>query len=1221
MNRNILYVALGGGVIIAFCLITIGYSVNITHIQYLGFLVAICDIIIAGYVHFIDKWKFSKLRITPSAITPYDILNDRGNTDLGFNESLYCKRDIDENLEKLITKRNRTTSIITISGSIGSGKSRLVYNFIKSALCKKTFEYVYIVKGDNIKLLSDNLKSNNSNTDLIIIDEVNLFYNDEKDALLKLLRTVHNSKSKVAILTYANENNIDIDKTNINIWIANNVPDRNPESRPIEYMEIPDIEYGDDIYNWCTSNMYPIRPFSPVIGAYVKELRERISNKTEQLFKNEDAVEVLSAYKTIATYRRNCSKELKYIFYMYTVQQEDKTLDDFNNGLKILIDLGYIEIKKWKDENNICIEKKNGGKIVKNKSLEWYRGNIINGEILCKEQLILEKDKQLLLEFTHRVELGGFGKTNETIRKYLLHNKENEINRVKALIRIDPSDPTYYSRAITKASDVDAVINLVIDLLIQNQILSDKKEILITDKEKIKELTYLISIIIGRKKWNTLIEIKKEVDEYISRGLIPDMILISELLGIVLFNPIMKNEIYQYIKELMDKYSLIPDVYYYQRIEQVEKDFDIDQVFKAASLLKELGDDYLDEISRSRYCRVLLLKATSKYKMDILFDEIINLIREKESYIIKFGKGDILFLMRKLKGTNSVSKGDLLFHFIKKLHSNIESLKDYPIQSVYVNAILLSDTYKSAKRIYDDAIENLSNDIDNKFLRIMALSLFGKISEENEYENCVKILNSFMNEKEEAGSNLKLLNKLLCHAPTFDKAIDLFRSNEYYVNRNIITVNSLFKVVYRNLRKQLSSEDLKNITEFNLIINTYRKDYKIAPDNIYLSNFYTLVQYYLSSEDKLPIPNSINEVISELQEEGSIITNPILESQEIRAMPFEKVLKRSKAIFDEMEKGIAIDSDIITSLLNAVLLYKDDELYEIVNKITKAQDKIKDRSIHYYCRLIAMHIEYNKYCSEENMNLSLLKSDILSMLKDLNNNSKPLFEEYIDIFSTAINILKFKDAKEILLFAKKLSEEYQNINYFGRLFRSKHIVDLCKKIDGFDENSEQQMEEIQELIDQNPNLRLNEKDRKSINYINITVRNGKPPVCYIPLQNMNHEIRRKAWDKMVRDGSINNVFGKDIQTFIKMEVVDIICNSRIPENIDETYLIQALEFFSKKSNRLDSFINKAYLEKRRFNPKATYDNFFEAFVYLRCIDTDNTYKWCQLASFFGYTFQ
>lgn len=1217
MNKKSFFSRLSITLIVSILFVTIGYLSNYDILTNSGVVIALIQLIIAAYTLWSNNLKFLQLGVEPSRITPVDIIKDRGEIHWGFNEKVYRERDIDKELKTLIEKRNQQPSIITISGGKGSGKSRAVYYFIKSTLHEELFKCVYVVKSNNIKTIADNLKSTNASRDLLIIDEVNLFLDEDLLSLRKILRTVHNSKAKVAILTYANEDTVDLEIKNIDDWINKNVPESNPESRPIKHIEIPDIEFGDEVYNWCMANMYPIRPFSPVIGAYVKELRERIDDKTEQLFKMQDAIDVLTAYKTMAIYRKNCSQKLQYTFLMYTTQQEDKTLENFNNGLKQIINLGYISIKNSINDTTLNIEKKDGAKIKQNEDLEWYRKHIIDETIICKTQTVVIKDRQLLEEFMRRIEMEKFGKKNETTRKFLLHNKESEINRIKALIRIDPNDPVYYSRAITKATNSEFVINEVVRLLHQNRVVSETKEILIQDSEKVKLLSQLISIIIGRKRWTSFDALKNEVEEFIQGGLVPDEVFISELLRIIIYEPILKNDIYSFVNDLVGRYSLVPDIYYHQRIEEIEQDLNIHRVMKASAFLPKPTDDYLDELAYSRYCAVLLQKATTQTKMDILFDDILPAVKAHISHTLKFSRSNLENLMRRFRRSNDFSKGDLLLYLIKKLQTNMDCLRDCSIQVIYLSAIKQSDTFSSAKKIYDVIITSLAE--EKKLQRVIALSLFEKIEEKNDFNLSLEILDELTSNKTEKGSNLKLLNKLLAKTPSFDKAIALFRSTKYQVDRDIYTVNSLFKVIFRNKGNHLNHSILDQLTEYAIVINTIRKDYNIPADGIFLSNFYYIAQCYLSGEEITPVPDSISEIIAELKKEYPIVINPILEAQELRALPFEEVLKRAKAIVNDMETGIAKDADIITSLLNATIMYKNEELGKIVNRMIDMQDQISNRSIHYHCKRIVMNMEFNQYTDNGKVDLALLKNDILSALMDLNNNLKPLFDTHVDIFCAVINRLSYNDAKEILLYSRDLSHKYRHINDFGKVFRSRQIFHLCRKIEESDINSIEQMGEIQDLINQNPNIRFNEEERRKINNINQKIRNGKPPILYIPLLSTNRNIRHQTWDYMVLNGSIDNTYAKDIQTFIKMEITDMMHHSRSPKKINETYLIQALKTFRKKRNKLDSFVNQdGYLKLRSYNPNATYDNFFKAFVYLKCIRPENLHEWNQLAATFGY---
>lgn len=905
---------------------------------------------------------------------------------------------------------------------------------------------------------------------------------------------------------------------------------------------------------------------------------------------------------------------------MFASQHKNKTLADFNNGLTTLLELDYLLVN-GKNKALFYLEKHNGDDIDDTDDVCNYIDLLTNGEINCgKQQIITIKDWKLFNEFLQRIALGEIGCKNRTIQKYLLHNSQCEVNKAKALIRIDCKDPTYYSRAITKASNVEPVVDEVVKLLIENEMLSPSKKIISSEAVK-EDMNDLITIIISRQKWNEFEQLKTEVEEYIKAGFIPTTTLVAEILRIALYNHQMRAEIEKYAEELMASYSLTPNVYYYQRLEQLDGKFNINRILAIVAMFKGQEKTEIDRYNLFSFSNNLLCKAVTKAKIDILFDEILPDIKKQSLDVIRFNKNAVLNLMSKFTDTNNVTKGDLLLHLIRKLRAHVELIDDCRVVYMYLKATDFTSNYNDIKNIYMEALDEQP---DNKIQRLMALNLFKSVKNYNEFKESLEIFEHLLKMKEGKGASLKLFNTLLSSAPSFEEATELVYDYKQYMDYDIFTINSLFKCVFSLCdRRDLEIHILNRITENALSIEQMRKNYKnIYPDSSYLSNFYNVAKCYISRRERTPVPEQIIAIIKELKKEGTIMMTAPLKSQEIDVMSIDEVFNESRSILLDMKNGVAKDTDIITSLLRAAIRhYRNDDLYDNLKSIYKIQDRIINRSIHYHRQLILVRIMYNEYGEKGSIDINMLKDDIFNSLTDLNDNFKPLFAGKIDIFTTVINVLDFDDAKKIVLYAKELSVVYKNVRGFNNIFRSAHIMNLCTLINGSEAGSENRLDEIQKLISENPDLLLNDYERRTINKINKVLRNGGPPIVYIPLLNTDREIRHQYWEWMKNNDSINNASDYDIQTFIKMEVVDITHNAWNPDIIKEEFLIEALEYFGVNNNSLSPFVNDAFIRYRVKNENTKcYDNFFEAFMYLRCIKPNNMDRWSQLGEKFGYDF-
>lgn len=106
-------------------------------------------------------------------------MGDRGKEENGFQSSKYLTRDIDCK----ISQRIPTCNLVVVTGAFTSGKSRAVYEYIKSAACPSLFNRVYLAHEHKDKCKED-IQYLSPDT-LIVLDDINTLWgpdsNDLKD--------------------------------------------------------------------------------------------------------------------------------------------------------------------------------------------------------------------------------------------------------------------------------------------------------------------------------------------------------------------------------------------------------------------------------------------------------------------------------------------------------------------------------------------------------------------------------------------------------------------------------------------------------------------------------------------------------------------------------------------------------------------------------------------------------------------------------------------------------------------------------------------------------------------------------------------------------------------------------------------------------------------------------------------------------------------------------
>lgn len=1162
-------------------------------------------------VHCIITWwrrpyKVTKRRTTGiKNIKPADIMGDRGKEENGFQASKYLSRNIDCKISQLIP----TCNLVVVTGAFTSGKSRAVYEYIKSEECPPPFNRVYLAHEHKDKCKED-IQYLSPDT-LIVLDDINTLWNPDSNDLKDILSGIHNRNlHAIATISETTEQYDDL----ISLCQPASDDYRGKQTQAeIPILKIPAIEpEDDDVYDWCSANLHP-EGITRTMGGYIPGLQRYFEQNNSSLRSDQNALAAFAAYVILAKFRREKSKTRGNVQKMYAQMisrlQPEKTgqnlADDFMKGLNKACKLGFLSLR----DDTIAV--------ADNSLYEKFRADCVK-----------HKQNQPIIEH------------------YLLPNATAEMNQVEALIGIDPDDPEYYGRAITKAAHshqtIPKVEQKLIDRFFERNADGKLQVLQPEDPGRMERLVITISCIVGRSG----MKYEQTLEKYLDAGIKPTIMTVGELLRIAssLRNSQLRDNVLAYAETIRTTYQLRPDIYYYRRCEEIDSDrYDINRIAKVCEIYHSGNCDLTTEEGRYNvdnfryYANILTSKALSVDLMDEYFLDILPAYPE-----LPITKTALRQQQTALCRNHSNTLDELLLHLVQHLGkiNAPKQLKREDMRSTCILAITNCHTFSGAKRVYEQVID--LDKKDEKYVNILTIELFKKIRTTDDFNQCLEVLKEridSMTRIQYAGASLKLFNVLLFNAPGndsidgFQQAWELIDNNALGLNdRDIFSVNNLLTVALRCLRntKTGSAKQIacKQLTERVEKIEEYRQQYSIHPNANYLSSLYKMCT---ELESQNYDNNPVRAVVAGIK--GGIPMTPVLQAQEI-----DVELERFKDLVNQyftriLQDGAYVNSDVITHLLKRAATCTEETVQQRVAEIAAGYDKKNVVNIHFYCQLLRFDLCRGKYHDHGQLQIDRIKDYIRSAFRQLTDYQQKLYENRSDLICTAIrsNDINYDEAYELALFAatELLEQEWT----YDRALRPAAIALLCRKLRNAQNNYTEdeirdRVKNIQEkLIDPFPKARFTEDDRR---IISASLRKLKTDNLFInyPLTRQDRRLRHANWDMLYAEDTLADAFDNDLLTFAKMEIYNTLYhimrstqadNKILAENME--YLIAALdELKNRKAQvRKFAFVNRdGYLNNKHRPSSWRHPDFFNAFAQEGYVAAKDKEHWQGLAGFHGY---
>lgn len=581
--------------------------------------------------------------INVDKITQYAsvIMSNRGYSINGFKDDVYFSRKYNsyESLDEHLLNLVRNKSFVVITGMCGAGKSRLVYELLKSG--KSPFIRVVTLSQTNLSCSMKEIekiivRKANSET-LIYIDNLHNLKDSDGEVgwskLADIFKQVSQKKGKIIISCLEKPQGSDMQ------YLSD-------FQKEIEYMQIPDVD--NPTYELCRSQFRQKR-FSPIIGNYVDGMNNfvRINEKFPM---SEAETVVLSVYLFIThyfgekdylfirdAYLKICDEEKMASRFSYLGNEQAgreyarmlNNEDLFKNALKRLLDKHILKV-----QNNFYILHD-----------EIYAYSFAHS--ICEVRYDTNKkqsDKFWMLEL--------YCTTLLAERSQLLYPQEEW--SADTIIDINPELPDFYIRVITRASKsnerriAEYVKKRFDRQFFECEFNKEQGQIkVIKLKEKYKEdkITGAINQTIGVILSRTYYPWKKYIEDYQQANvkIDSDTHVLSELLriaGDARSNEDVKEEIKEYIKQNfhIDSNKLISLANSSERIainfEMANSTIDAQRIENAVSLFLKNINDKLEqyELVNEEY------KITKDQLLKIQRDEIIKQLQLTERSLISWSR-------------------------------------------------------------------------------------------------------------------------------------------------------------------------------------------------------------------------------------------------------------------------------------------------------------------------------------------------------------------------------------------------------------------------------------------------------------------------------------------------------------------------------------------------------------------------------------------------------
>lgn len=1093
------------------------------------------------------KRQIKRALFKPKDIMPDDIMGDRGKVEYGYRENSWCTRDIEKQLDDAINDTNSYVTVLT--GHYASGKSRLVYHYLRSGNCPFSRVYAPNTSDTTIDDITSIVRHIDAKTTIIVFDDIDvLFANSATDdlGLTALFSIIHNKGIKTIVTLTDGTNHFDQFISNCN---HGDYKGKKPQKK-INHIRINEIERGDDCYLWCVAHLKN-EGFSTVIGGYVSELSREIPESINSL--TDEEKKALVTYYISTKFRRHDGREKRILLTLHNSlwnrAEQHIEEEDFNSALGHLVKIGFLK-------------RQAKGRQGTSEYREYY----------------VPSNRRLYDAFMARGAANQIqGDQRLNLHLYTANTPEAERLQIDGFLQKDPSNPILYSRVISHSlfdENINYIEKKLMDHLSSNGL-----------ERCIPEAFYQpIGDLIRRKSDG--FEFAKK---WISEGKIE---LNEHIISSLLVRPQEREEITKYLneQELPVTDENATTVFYHSCKELISTEFDGDRATRAYNLYQQQSNDRYTRQNYSKFCECILNKANSIKRIESFWDLIstsgVELLLNRNAikrYFIELSKGN-----------NRGSKDQIIVQAYSSIceHWNSFSfIKSYADESeINLEAISTSMTKEAIKgcrqlqyvfEIYDIFCKNesISND---RTLNMVSYDIFDKanpLSEDDINTTRQLLINRLLATKEGGAAAFKMINKYLEKMTSLQMIIDESKKikNECNWEGELIdrdTINVMLKVARTEIKKGIDINDVIDV------INDLKRICEIQSDKNFVQSPIFKTEIYSCARELIK-KGATQEQISTVLSYANINTiNNRDALNENERLVFDISERARPASITDINEAIKLVTDCIgfiqdnefihpDIIANILLMYSISfRNYEDVSQRNQLQKKI-EALIHEFDDKVQM--PNTPYCSqvlyynlqEHEIDIEKLKPFIDTRLKQLYDMGEDLDKANNDFFRIAIenNRVSVKDAFTLLTDAVTLGDKARRPREYR--LKARLLTAFVHKIASLNNpplNSDQKknyMIRIQEIINKHQYLDYSEEAWRIV----ADVRNLQLGINF-PITSLDRTTRHQTWDYYVTEQKTYMLDEGTISVFIKREKDDMV-NGNNPNGQD--YIDQAnLELEARK---------------------------------------------------------
>lgn len=1075
-------------------------------------------------VNYKEKGLEHKRLYTVEELAPENIMGNKGEEQFGFRPDLFYHHPLmDEFAGGVLDK---SVQMIVVTGRFASGKSRMVYEYLKSDICP--FDNVYVTKqSDGQNLILKDLETLNPDNTAVVIDDINMYFTEDAGEDLgigEMMRMMANRHIKTFVTLSMGE--LGYRQFLSCCERGNDIYRGSQHSAVFRVVEIPKIVFGDSFHQWCSANLRSGR-FSTVVGGYVPGLQRSIDANINSITHNTKAMNVLVSFVVGSKYRHEVGRTDSFIRLMYTKRFGEISDLDYEDAIETLRILGYIS-----------------------NDLEY------DGEGTAYKL----SDSSIYFTFQMRCAQGWMGKT---VWEVMANSADAEQRQCDWLLSCDLDNPLLYSRAIVHSQLAASKV------YVRNKMDNHLKEKGYT-MANIPEgfLHDPIPAILEFSGVDGYKALRKAVDE---NGLKPTIEIVNAIIRVAPMT-MLKDEMLDYAYQLKERFSLVPTIYYYRCLEMAYDGYDVDCVCDAKELYDNDPDGEFMAVNYQRYSTELLCKAVNGADCEIFWNEIAPIGLELN------GKSVQLYCDAINKNARNRLAERLYIDFWQK-SANFEW--DLNRTSVVWTLISSCPMFSTRYRLYRSAIASLkpkdyydfAPDIDGLKCKL-TLRLLDRLSykRKDDIQIAHQLVAELLEKNAECSSEwyagrIKILNKYLsrlgCYADFEAELNSLTNGDAKLIDG--ATIASAFIVVKTSVKDNKSYPNAVN--DIRSIV-ALREKYHAGCEPMSNTSLYVIVRMLLergldvsTAHELLGYADGQIDVDNDMSRAARI--SCILTEAEAIAEADRQIADLDKVI----ESGkLYYNPDLISNLILAALTRFGNSvpLFRKIDKIIEWYERFIDVPNHsYYAQLLRYDLMADNMSVDSIIDeINCFNDRLLSARMPLMENNQDLFRsavksQYIDA-STALALLHEVD-RQTALDPVKVSLWNAKIlkNFIEKLLRDETLT-AC-------DVEQMVMKDLQGLVDRHYDVDYTTEIDYIVTMLKKLKRQYNLPKYFalnFPLSSIYPTMRHQAWDSYLSTNSLGSIHDSSLDWFIQRERKGLSLNP----NQDDRYLRMAIE--EKKSRNL-----------------------------------------------------